>query len=71
MLLGKDYAKVMIDHKTLLEGRERTFIYCQGDSIEIDIGFSQLRGKWSTGRVIPFIWRAIYVHSGSHYILMK
>ena len=42
--LDSDWTKVIVDHKTLLEGRERYFIYCQGTAIRIDIDFHQL---WS------------------------
>ena len=51
----------MIDHKTLSEGRERSFIHFQWASVEIDVDFRQLhvRQNGRTGRVIPLNWRAV------------
>ena len=44
-----DWTKVIVDHKTLSEGRERYFIYCQGTAIKIDLDSHQL---WSETTIL-------------------
>ena len=50
------WTKVIVDHKTLSEGRERSFINCQLASIEIDPAVMRNR---LTSKLSPFNWRAV------------
>ena len=49
-----DWTKVIVDHKTLSDNRERF------SDIEFDIDFHHLWGE--TGKVIPLNWRAVYMY---------
>ena len=54
----RDKTKVMIYHKTLSDGRDMPFEFCQGPYI--DIVQPAVRQNGLTSRVIPHNWRAMY-----------
>ena len=51
----------MIDHKSLSEGREISFKYCEGIISTLVLLSTSCEAQGGTSRVIPNSWRAVYI----------